>query len=154
VTIDGGSQQVYIVGKWSSSWQWSLLQRHTNGIDVPMTFTGAGSHSVLFRGREADTRLDRLFITNDPTAMPVDPPVVPEPVISGVAVADITSNSATVSWITDEQSDGEVDYGTTTNYGSSSVDSSLVTSHRISLGGLTAGTQYHFQVISRDAVGN
>jgi hypothetical protein len=37
----------------------------------PRTFSlSAGTHTVRFRGREANTKLDRIFITNDLTANP------------------------------------------------------------------------------------
>ncbi len=46
-------------------------------------------------------------------------------------------------------------YGTTSDYGSSTtVNSSLVTSHFQTLSGLTANATYHFRVKSRDAAGN
>ena len=66
----------------------------------------------------------------------------------------ITASGATISWTTNEAADSRVDYGPTTAYGSISVDSSLVTSHKATLTGLTAGTVYHYQIKSKDAAGN
>ncbi|MDX6628449.1 MAG: hypothetical protein QOH00_695 [Gaiellales bacterium] len=77
------------------------------------------------------------------------------PVISGVAAGSVTSTGASVSWSTDEASDSQVEYGTTTGYGSSSaIDSTAVLNHSRSLAGLAAGTLYHYRVKSRDAAGN
>lgn len=76
------------------------------------------------------------------------------PVISTITASSITASSATVSWTTDEASTSEVDYGTTTSYGSNKSDASLVTSHALNLTGLLAGTTYHYIVKSSDAVGN
>jgi YD repeat-containing protein len=77
------------------------------------------------------------------------------PVISAVASVNITPSGATMIWTTDELSDSQVEYGATTAYGSSSaLNSSLVTSHSVTLSGLTAGTLYHYRVKSRDAANN
>ena len=77
------------------------------------------------------------------------------PVISAVSSFGIAATGATISWITNEPSDSQVEYGTTTAYGStSSLNLALVTSHSASISGLTAGTLYHYRVRSRDAAGN
>ena len=47
-----------------------------------------------------------------------------------------------------------VDYGTTTSYGSNVSDSTLVTSHSLTLNSLTCGTTYHYQITSTVAPGN
>jgi hypothetical protein len=66
------------------------------------------------------------------------------PVISGVASSGVTSSAATISWTTNEASDSQVDFGTTTTYGASTpLNGSLVTSHSVSLSGLTASTTYN-----------
>ncbi len=77
------------------------------------------------------------------------------PVISGVSASSVTTSSATIGWSTNEASDSQVDYGTTTAYGSSTgLNASLVTTHSAFVGGLTASTLYHYRVKSRDAAGN
>jgi hypothetical protein len=77
------------------------------------------------------------------------------PVISAVAAASITTSGATISWMTNEASDSQVDYGLTTAYGGTSPpNASLVTAHTVSLSGLTDSTPYHYRVRSRDAAGN
>ncbi|MGQ0645150.1 MAG: OmpL47-type beta-barrel domain-containing protein, partial [Elusimicrobiota bacterium] len=77
------------------------------------------------------------------------------PVISAVSATNIGQSSATISWNTNEPSDTQVEYGTTTSYGSSTVlNTSLVTAHTQGLTGLTAGTVYNYRVKSRDAAGN
>ena len=76
------------------------------------------------------------------------------PTISNVQVTDITETTATITWTTDEPADSVVEYGTTTNYGYTKSDSTLVTSHSITLTGLSPGTTYHFRVKSTDAAGN
>ena len=60
-----------------------------------------------------------------------------------------------MTWTTNEASNTQVDYGTTTSYGTSStLNSSLVTSHSVGLTGLAASTTYHYRVRSSDAAGN
>src|SRR5205814_1422041 len=72
------------------------------------------------------------------------------PAISGVAAGLLSASGATVSWSTDEASDSQVEYGTSTAYGSStSLDSALVLAHSQALPGLAAATTYHYRVKSR-----
>jgi hypothetical protein len=78
-------------------------------------------------------------------------PVGP-PVISNVLVSSITNTSATITWTTDQASSSQVNFGTTTGYGSNStLDSTMVTSHSVTLTGLTLGTTYDFDVVSANA---
>ncbi len=77
------------------------------------------------------------------------------PVISSVAVSNITQTSATVSWTTNVGATTQVDYGTSSAYGSSTtLNSSLVTSHSQTLSGLTPNTVYHYRVRSKDSGNN
>jgi len=77
------------------------------------------------------------------------------PVISNVENTDLTTNSVTISWDTDEDSDSVVKYGTTPGvYTDNESDTSLVSSHSISLAGLSADTTYYYMVYSTDASGN
>jgi hypothetical protein len=77
------------------------------------------------------------------------------PAISGVLSSKTSDNSASINWTTDEASDSQIDYGTTTSYGSSSsLNSAMVTSHLQALAGLSANTLYHYRVKSKDAAGN
>ena len=76
-------------------------------------------------------------------------------VISNVRSQGITSSAATVSWTTDKVATSQVEYGTTTAFGSiTPPDSTLVTSHSVRITGLQADTQYQYRVLSRDASGN
>jgi endonuclease I len=76
------------------------------------------------------------------------------PVITaGPTVAATTTTSLTVTWTTDEPSDGRVEYGLTTAYGSVVSNATLATSHSLTVTGLAAGTTYHFRAGSTDACG-
>src|SRR5205085_10804748 len=62
---------------------------------------------------------------------------------------------ATISWTTNESSDSQVEYGTTTAYRRSSpTRRSSDPSHSLALSGLSASTTYNYRVKSRDAAGN
>jgi hypothetical protein len=77
------------------------------------------------------------------------------PGISAIGSSSIGTSSATISWATDELSDSQIEYGTTSSYGNSTtLNASMVTSHSQSLSALTASTTYYFRVKSKDAAGN
>src|ERR1017187_8698812 len=74
--------------------------------------------------------------------------------LSGITASTITASGATITWITDKNSDSQVAYGATAAYGSVSVlDPAPVTSHTINLTELAASTTYHYKVVSYDAQG-
>ena len=77
------------------------------------------------------------------------------PVISGITISNITETTATISWTTDEPATSQVEYGETTDYGSTTaLDETLISNHSVSLSELTMNTTYHFKVKSEDALGN
>ena len=88
------------------------------------------------------------------TAISGNPPDTTPPTISNVVITDVLSTSVRVTWSTDEAATSVVDYGPTDGYGSNTSDSSLTTTHSVSLTGLTANTSYHFSLTSADAAGN
>ncbi|MCD6162710.1 MAG: right-handed parallel beta-helix repeat-containing protein [candidate division Zixibacteria bacterium] len=78
-----------------------------------------------------------------------------DPVISNVNSGNITSNSAAITWTTDEPATSQIDYGFTSSYGlSTTVDPSLITNHEVILTGLQRDNDYHFRVRSADASDN
>ena len=77
------------------------------------------------------------------------------PVLSSIGTSGLSNNSVTITWTTVEVSTSQVEYGTTTTYGSSSpLYNNSVTSHSVTLNNLSATTTYHFRVKSTDAAGN
>jgi predicted CXXCH cytochrome family protein len=89
---------------------------------------------------------DHTFSTPDETP----------PVISGVAVSDISPDSARIEWQTDEPASSRVDYAICqTPSGSYSVtDPVFKTDHSMDLVNLEQGAEYCYQVISADVSGN
>ncbi|MDO8659617.1 MAG: hypothetical protein Q7K54_03370 [Candidatus Parcubacteria bacterium] len=102
-----------------------------------------------------------------PSAFAVD---VDPPIISGVTVSDITSNSAVITWSTNEPTNYEFQYGTTVQYGITLfgiyVEDTFF--HTVSLSSLSPvsslspdtvttlspDTVYHFRVTAQDKSGN
>ncbi len=79
------------------------------------------------------------------------------PTVSQVSVAASTPVSATIIWSSSEPTSSQVEYGTTTSYGSTSSESDTATrviSHSVAITGLTPGNTVHFRVKSRDGAGN
>ena len=82
------------------------------------------------------------------------------PTIQGIQATAIGTDSVTITWTTDEDSDSQVEYGTDSGYGATTVleDTPVspdgVTSHSVTIIGLDSQTTYHFRVISSDADGN
>ena len=77
------------------------------------------------------------------------------PVISAVTVSGVGTSSATITWTTNEPATSRTVYGRTNLYSlASSLDTTLATSHSMTLTGLRAGTIYFYRVRSMDAAGN
>ncbi len=114
----------------------------------------SGSTTYHYRVKSRDAA-GNLAVSGDYTFTTPAPPDTTPPTISGVAVSAVTASGATIAWTTDEASESQVDYGTSTAYGASvALDASMVTAHLQSLTGLSGGTTYHYRVKSRDAAGN
>jgi phosphodiesterase/alkaline phosphatase D-like protein len=120
-----------------------------------VTLNGLTSATTYhFRAKSKDaagnlaTSLDATFTT------PAPPDTTP-PTLSGIQATAITNNAATIVWSTNEPADSQVEFGTTTTYGSlTSLDPALAISHSVAVGGLSPNTTYHYRVRSRDAAGN
>ena len=80
------------------------------------------------------------------------------PIESKVAVGNVTSNSATITWTTYENANSQIVYGLGSGYypyQSAMYDTGQGTmSHSVALTGLIAGTTYHYRIDSRDAANN
>lgn len=69
--------------------------------------------------------------------------------MSDVAAGNVSNRSAVVTWTTNLSSTSQVEYGTSTAYGSlTTMDSNPVVNHSAVLSNLEAGTVYHYRVHS------
>jgi len=81
VKMDSGAEDIYDIaeGTWSPNWQWTRLNGR-GGTSTPLTINprtfslSAGNHSLRFRGREVDSGLDRVIVTNDSSFVPTETP--------------------------------------------------------------------------------
>ena len=149
-TTDENSDSQVEYGTTQAYGQWTTLNptrvtAHSQGLSG---LTSETLYHYRVKSKDAAGNLavsgDFTFTTADGTA----------PVISNVA-SFITTTTATITWTTNENSDSQVEYGTTQAYGQlTTLNPTRVTAHSQGLSGLTPGTLYHYRVKSKDATGN
>jgi hypothetical protein len=133
---------VVSINKMSSttlSWNTSTLPPYVNlninGIDMRTT------NSLVLDGISDDSFVHDLQISGDN---------IP-PVITNITHTTPSPDSLTITWDTDEEGNSNIKYGTLpANYTDLKFNSSLVTSHNITLTGLSQDTMYYFVVNSTD----
>ena len=73
------------------------------------------------------------------------------PLLKMDSVRSRAQTSATIVWVTDEPTTGQVEYGTSTAYGGqTTLDSSLSYFHSQTISGLEPNTTYHYRLLSKD----
>ncbi|MDZ7362854.1 MAG: Ig-like domain-containing protein [candidate division KSB1 bacterium] len=78
ISIDGKADFVYDVfqGTTNGSWTWDLVSERGNGgpatpqFDPKIITLAAGTHTIEFKARWEDTKLDKILITNDSSYIP------------------------------------------------------------------------------------
>jgi hypothetical protein len=129
------------------------------GSSSPLDSTLVNSHSVTITGLTPGTTYNYDVASTSSLGTGTSPNYTfatttnaPQPPLISNISTSVTSNSATITWTTDEASPYQVNYDLTTAYGSSSpVAPTLVTSHSVTITGLTAGATYNFDVVSASA---
>ena len=71
--------------------------------------------------------------------------------ISDVAASNFTTTSATIDWATNVYSNGSVEYGNTTDYGSEMAHDTGLIAHSLQLADLDPETPYHYRITSCNA---
>ena len=102
------------------------------------------------KGRVGMRRSLRLVLM---VAMLAVAPVAVHAQFVSVISSTPSQTSATIAWTTCSSATGQVNYGTSTSYSSSVSSATLTTAHSLTISGLTAGTLYHYQIVSKDSTG-
>ncbi|MFC1998818.1 peptidylprolyl isomerase [Chloroflexota bacterium] len=75
--------------------------------------------------------------------------------ISEITVTEVSDTSATISWSSSKAATTQIEYGGTTALGlNNTPDTTLRTSHSVTLSGLSSKTKYHFKLKAVDASDN
>lgn len=75
------------------------------------------------------------------------------PNVSSVSIS-LGTDTATIDWMTNVPTDSQVEYGTSTSYGSSTtLDTNMGLGHSVSITGLSSNTLYYFRILSADSNG-
>ena len=172
-TIIGTVNTVIIDTSVTLTWSTDELSTSTvnYGGSIPYSNTDetdstlATSHSVTLSGLALDTEYHFEIVSTDgstnsstspdqtfTTSIAAD---ITSPVVSNIQTT-VTDTTAIISWTTDEPASGAVNYGADNSYGANAVDTNtiLATFHSVTLRGLTAETEYHFEVVSTDGSTN
>ncbi|MFC1890740.1 hypothetical protein ACFL4G_13400, partial [Thermodesulfobacteriota bacterium] len=127
---------------------------------IPLTEGGAFPGDGVLQG--ADTQiLEVLYIDADDGMGGVDVPKTDTsdvdcvgPQVSNVAVTDLTTTDAVITWLTDESSNSTVHYSDVVPPSLSAQSQAMTVGHSVAIEGLSEATRYYFSVESTDAAGN
>lgn len=72
----------------------------------------------------------------------------PGPDVSNIAYSLLNYSAVQITWNTNVEANGSIDYGTTTSFGSSKNETASGTAHSAVLTDLSASTVYYFRVVS------
>jgi hypothetical protein len=120
------------------------------------------AHTLILTGLTPATTYDFAALSTSSTGQVgkseggsfTTPGAAGTPIISNAKVTGGAGSSATITWTTDQPSASQVQFGTTTDYGMlSAFNSSMVTSHSVTVNSLTPGAAYNFSALSTSATG-
>lgn len=141
----------------SFRWAFSDGTASIVGANQSVSFATAGSKTITLT--VTDSNGDRAVVSRTITVGASN-----RPVISNVAVGDITQTGATITWTTNIPASSRVIYDTTSHpsldgqtapnfgYAASTPETDVetkVTSHSVTISGLNPNTRYYFRVISQ-----
>ena len=73
VEMDGAGQDIWDMTPLSDSWRWGKITGRATGSVLQFNLT-AGEHTLVIRGREKDSALDKIIITDDENFVPSENP--------------------------------------------------------------------------------
>ena len=155
ITTTGGDQEANI----------TLVETGTDSsifagaITIATTAVTPGDGWLQIACAMTDIITATYYDADDGTGTPATPSDTADtdcfpPVITNVEIVYLDQTTATITWDTDEPADSCVYYGITLPLESSKCNGDLVTSHTITLAGLTEGVSYCLAVASTDAATN
>jgi serine protease AprX len=162
--------EITIVTDTTATFQWETDEESTSWVEIEGVVPPVGNnnyvleHNITFAGLSPSTKyyyqvksVDRssneAFSEGSFITLELVDNIAPS-ILTGPSVWAIGETSATIVWTTNEDSDSVVNFGTSTGYGATKSDASLMKSHQLILTDLTPATTYHFKVASTDDAGN
>lgn len=122
------------------------------GTQTTYAVTGLAIGPYYFAVTAYNTEGTESTFSNEATKIIVD---TAPPVMTALSANGITSSEATITWTTSEAATSQVEYGTAPAYGATTdTQTTLVTTHEVTLAQLSPETTYHYRVMSQDASGN
>lgn len=158
ITLSGsasGGTETYA----SYRWTFSDATAPVIGQNQTVAFATAGSKTITLSVMDSDGVAGATSVTVN-----VVGGASAKPVISNIAVSNITQTSVTITWTTDIVASSRVIYDTVSHpditgagspnfgYAASSAETDTVTkvtTHSVVLNGLNPGTKYYFRVLSQ-----
>ena len=91
--------------------------------------------------------------TTSSTSVATTTPSASALAISNTETASVSTSTVRITWQTNKNADGQVQYGTTNSYGTLSPVGTVASSHSITLVNLTPSIKYYYRAISRTSSG-
>ena len=135
----------------TASGAWSGAKGTSGSVSVSPTANS--TYTLTCSGANATPVINSTNIAVTPATNPTD---TTAPTITGITKTNITNNSATISWTTNEAANGQVEFTNPcpSTGCMSALVSALSTAHSVTVTGLAPNTMYMFKLRSADAAGN
>ena len=147
------TSNVFIAETNASSYQISTNFTYVSSDDILHFAVSDGlGNSTAFNHTVTQDEMDEEgFVQNITIHIPDTTP----PAITNITTTEVTKDSATIRWDTDEPGDSLVKYGTETgNYTETIYNGAYTLNHSIDLSGLSLDTTYYYVVSSTDESAN
>lgn len=123
-----------------------------------LSLTGLSSSTQYYFVIETKDKKGNTATSSQQTFTTSAAPDTTAPQVTAISVTNIGTSTATITWTTNEASNSKVYYSLITplNTGTAATksDGGMVTSHSVTLTGLTPNAQHFFKVESKDASNN